>query len=463
VAVPADADRQPDRTLDTARDLGMNVDAVLIVLGAAILTNVWRVQDIVPQLGVFRPAILSIVAAAFFLLLDRSPERRERRFSTPVTIPLLIYLALTAVLIPASLDPQLSTSFLVKETLATGALALMITAGVRSGRDLEWLVLVHVLGASFYCLYALLRVPLGPEGHWINIIFYDNNDFALVAVSTIPFALFLLQSGRKLWWRATGLIATALLFLCVIRTGSRGGLLGLVAVLGYLALRHRTVAGRARLGAVVVAALVVAVLGRNQIAATVTTLRNPKADYNWAGNDYDGRIELWKRGIGYMRDRPLTGVGLAAFPVAEGQLSEVARERMAHGQEVKTLVAHNMYIQVGAELGLIVLGVFLFLLYRMYHTAVLVARAYEPRDGTQRAGLFSAGPETTLPRLLAASVVGFCFSAVFIAAAYMAYFPLLVGFAGAMARVAPAWITASKRRRTFASTELGNVGVGSVA
>jgi O-antigen ligase len=438
----------------------VNVDAVLVALGAAILTNVWRVQDILPQLGVFRPAILSIVAAAFFLLIDRSPERRERRFSTPVTIPLLVYLALTVALIPASLDPQLSASFLVKETLATGALALMIAAGVRNGRDLEWLVLVHVLGATFYCLYALLRVPLGPEGHWINIIYYDNNDFALVAVSTIPLALFLLQSGRKLWWRAAGLLATALLFLCVVRTGSRGGLLGLIALLGYLALRHRTVTARGRMGVVVAAGLVIALFGRNQIAATVTTLRNPKADYNWAGNDYNGRIELWKRGIGYMRDRPLTGVGLAAFPVAEGQLSEVARERMAHGQDVKTLVAHNMYIQVGAELGLIALAVFLFVLYRVYRTAVLVARAYEPRDELQRSGLLSAPPETTLPRLLAASVVGFCFSAVFIAAAYMAYLPLLVGFAGAIARVTPAWVTAPRGRRTYAAPELADVGVG---
>jgi O-antigen ligase len=441
----------------------VNADAVLAALAAAILTNVWRVQDIVPQLGVLRPAILSIVAAAFFLVLDRSPERRIRRFATPVTIPLLAFVAAIVVLIPASLDPQLSSTFLIKETIPTVALALMIMSGVRNGRDLEWLVLSHVLGASFYCVYALLRVPLGPEGHWINIIYYDNNDFALVAVATIPFALFLAQSGRYRWWRAVGFVATALLFLCVVRTGSRGGLLGLTAVLAYLAARHRSVAGRSRLAIVVMAALAIAVFGRNQIAATVTTLRNPKADYNWAGNDYNGRIELWKRGIGYMRDRPLTGVGLAAFPVAEGELSEVARERMAHGQEVKTLVAHNMYIQVGAELGLIVAGVFLFLIYRVYRTSVKIARAYEPQEGSRAGGLFEAGPETTLPRLLAASVVGYCFSAVFIAAAYMAYLPVLIGLAGAMARVVPAWITSSSTPRGLMRAELADVHAGSAA
>jgi hypothetical protein len=178
---------------------------------------------------------------------------------------------------------------------------------------------------------------------------------------------------------------------------------------------------------------------------------------------------LWKRGVGYMRDRPLTGVGLAAFPVAEGVLSEVARERMAHGQEVKTLVAHNMYIQVGAELGLIAAGVFLFLLFRVYHTAVKVARAYEPRDDAGRRGLFGAAPETTLPRLLAAAVVGYCFSAVFIAAAYMAYLPVLIGLAGAMARVVPAWVTqpsgasGARGARALAQPEFEHAQIGSTA
>jgi hypothetical protein len=131
--------------------------------------------------------------------------------------------------------------------------------------------------------------------------------------------------------------------------------------------------------------------------------------------------------------------------VAEGELSEVARQRMAHGQEVKTLVAHNMYIQIGAELGLVALAAFLFVLWRTYHTFAAIATAYEPAGNTPTAPLLHAPPETTLPRLLAASFVGFCFSALFIASAYMAYLPLLIGFAGAASRVVPAWLTAPKR------------------
>ena len=441
----------------------MTIDAALYALALAILTTVWRVQDLFPALGVFRPAILSIIIAAFLLALDRSPERRSRRFATPLTAPLLVLLGLMALLIPASLDPQLSFSMLAQELIPTAALALMIAMAVRNGRDLEWLVMVNVVGACFYGLYALLRIPLGPEGRWTNLVGYDNNDFALLVVTTIPMALFLAQSGRTRVWRAIGFAGTALLMLCIVRAGSRGGLIGLGSVFGYLAFRHRTVRSGMRVALVVAALVVLTVFGRAQLVNTINTLRNPKADYNWSGNDYDGRIELWKRGLGYMHDRPLTGVGLAAFPVAEGELSEVARQRVAHGEHVKALVAHNMYIQVGAELGLVAAGVFLFLLWRAYRTLTLIAGAYEP-TGADRPSLLKAGPETTLPRLLAASLVGFCVSAIFIAAAYFALLPVLIGFAGAASRIVPAWITAPRRRPVYAGSaavgsEVGSLGV----
>ena len=301
-------------------------------------------------------------------------------------------------------------------------------------------------------------MPLDPSGRWARIAFYDGNDYALVAVSTLPMALFLAQSGRRVWWRLGGVGAAALLLVCIARAGSRGGLLGLAAVTTYLAFRHRSVSRWARVAVVLVVASAIAIVGRAQIGTTVDTLRHPTADYNWAGNDYDGRIELWKRGLGYLRDRPLTGVGLAAFPVAEGELSEVARARMAHGQDVKPLVAHNMYIQVAAELGAVAAAVFLFLLWRTYRTFVAVAAAFEPADGATPRGVFGAAvpPESTLPRLLAASFIGYCCSGLFIAAAYMAYLPMLIGFAGALARVVPAWVTESPAVRTSRAARLAD-------
>jgi len=68
-------------------------------------------------------------------------------------------------------------------------------------------------------------------------------------------------------------------------------------------------------------------------------------------------MAIWKRGIGYMADRPLTGVGLAAFPTAEGTISPLA-DRQMFGRGVKWSAAHNSFVQVGAELGVLALVVF---------------------------------------------------------------------------------------------------------
>jgi O-antigen ligase len=66
------------------------------------------------------------------------------------------------------------------------------------------------------------------------------------------------------------------------------------------------------------------------------------------------RWELWKTGMGIMMRNPILGVGAGNFAVAEG-------ETHAHG---KWTAPHNSYIQIGAELGLGGLALFMFLLYR---------------------------------------------------------------------------------------------------
>src|SRR3989442_13656065 len=69
-------------------------------------------------------------------------------------------------------------------------------------------------------------------------------------------------------------------------------------------------------------------------------------------------MEVWKRGIGYMLGRPLLGVGAQAFGVAEGTLAPEAVEREEYGKGFKWSTAHNAFVEIGAEIG--VLGLLLF-------------------------------------------------------------------------------------------------------
>jgi O-antigen ligase len=181
----------------------------------------------------------------------------------------------------------------------------------------------------------------------------------------------------------------------------------------------------------VAGAVAIAVLGGTRYRKQLATLLNPTQDYNWSGRDYDGRLELWKRGRGYIADHPVVGIGLAAYTVAEGELSEVARQRLAHGQEVTPLQAHDMFIQIAAELGLPALVAFAFLLWRFYRTTRDVRRALATPPGV------SPPPEHALATALTASLLGFIVCGVFLSAAYFAQFFIMIGFVAGLAKLCP--------------------------
>ena len=81
-----------------------------------------------------------------------------------------------------------------------------------------------------------------------------------------------------------------------------------------------------------------------------STILNPEGDYNYF--DETGRLAIWERGIDLMASNPVTGVGVGCFDEAIGE------ERKAAGLLPKWQAAHNAFIQIGAETG--ILGLVLF-------------------------------------------------------------------------------------------------------
>jgi O-antigen ligase len=150
---------------------------------------------------------------------------------------------------------------------------------------------------------------------------------------------------------------------------------------------------------------------------SMNTILHPTSDYNWVGNAEGGRMDVWRRGIGYMVHHPVTGVGLGAFPVAEGTLSPLASQQ-AWGVGVKWSAAHNSFVQAGAELGVFGLVAFVGLLA----SAFLLARR------TAALGLAAGdGTVAALGDALSASFVGYAVAGFFLSQAYAAYLFAMVG------------------------------------
>ena len=135
------------------------------------------------------------------------------------------------------------------------------------------------------------------------------------------------------------------------------------------------------------------------------------SDYNHTSES--GRLQIWGRGIGYMLQNPVLGVGPDNFSTAEGTLSPLAK-RQQYGVGVRWNAPHNSYVQIAAELG--IPG---FLLY----VAVIVS------------AFRALGRAAPLTSALTASLLGFVVGSFFLSLAYSEMLYTLVALAVGVRKV----------------------------
>jgi O-antigen ligase len=368
----------------------------------------------------FRPLLLATVTSIGALLIQPGTGRTlSLRLRNPTAQFALGLLAIATLSVPGSLYPGLSFDYLLKNHLASVILFLILLAGIRGPEDLTRFAAVVVVGGAIYSATVLTRYDLGPDGRLGDLVYYDANDMGMLLDCTLPFALYFAVRARALPWRIASSAAAVLFLAGIVRSGSRGAFLGLVAVGLYTLVRGQHIPLRWRVTSIVTAALLLVVLASDQYWRMMQTLLNPKADYNWAGGASGGRMEVWKRGVGYMLHHPILGVGLGAFPVAEGTLSSVAK-RQSYGGGAKWSAAHSSYVQVGGELG--VGGAFLFL--------AILWTAF--RGVTRR----RRGPPPLGPPI-AASLVGYAVAGAFLSQAYATMLYAILALAVGAAQLAP--------------------------
>jgi O-antigen ligase len=179
----------------------------------------------------------------------------------------------------------------------------------------------------------------------------DPNDLAYVLTAAVPIVLVRLgrARGRRL---ALLLVTLALLLAGAAVTVSRGGALATIAVLGWIAVR-RIVPARLLAGG---AAAVVVVGGIGALLAA-PQIRTALEQKNYiAATNVETRQLRWEAALRMLADDPLLGVGPGGFPVHYVKYSGFAE------LYERTPVTHEMYLEVGAELGGIGLALFLGLI-----------------------------------------------------------------------------------------------------
>lgn len=257
-------------------------------------------------------------------------------------------------------------------------LVLIGSQYIRTRKQLWTLVVLICLAAisqAFYG-YAQYFLNLGPIAFVRDAslrvygTFGQPNPFAGYINMTLSAALALTLLGRG-WLLRTCAGVTALLLLAVeLLTQSRGGEIALAAAVVFIIFvgmpRLHSIFGLAVIGLLGVVGLFLAdflpasillpltrVLGTNQISFT-----SPSAqDYSTAE-----RLAHWIAGIHMFLDHPVLGVGIGNYPDAYPHYYiTIFVNSLGH--------AHNYYINIAAETGIIGLTIFLCFLIAMFFAA----------------------------------------------------------------------------------------------
>jgi O-antigen ligase len=318
------------------------------------------------------------------------------------------------------------TDVLVKAVL----MAVILAGAVRSITDVERLSGAYFAAIALYSVVVLGRFNVGGDDWRLNkLYYYDANDFATVAITALPLGIYFALRARRLSVRVASGLGSAAILTAFIWTGSRGGFVAALAVIGFILFGYSTIALRWRIGTLALVVTLVGGLASDTYWEKMRSLLHPAEDYNLESQE--GRKAIWLRGIGYMLGHPILGVGAGNFPTAEGTISPRAA-RQSVGRGVKWQAAHNSYVQVGAELGIPGLCFFVGMIVSAW-LGLLRRRRWTgdpdmPPDPRGR----------PLAQALAAALLGFAVGAFFLSLAYIEALYVLVALAAGLRRIS-AW------------------------
>jgi O-antigen ligase len=300
---------------------------------------------------------------------------------------------------------------------------------------LRWTLLTAVASVAWASLY-MLRDYQGGSATWgvgyrPGYVMGDPNYFASSALLCLPLACLFSRSMPQRWVRWSCAASVVLILAAFIVSGSRGGFLGLIAVVLILIWHSKR-----RL----VALILVASLGGAFLAVAPFTPADRVLHSSGSGEGgKEARLILWSAGWRMFLDNPILGVGYGNF--------RLVAPRYVTNDVGHDFLPHNEYLERLAEMGLPGLLALLGMFVASIVTLHRVRRAAK-RCGSRFLVNAALGVQ--------AGLIGFAISIFFLSAGFLRLFWFMVAISACMPSLA-ADATARKRarrRRSRSSTAL---------
>jgi O-antigen ligase len=395
----------------------VRLDPFRLFLVVLTVITISRIHQHYPIVARLRPALLMTAAAAIYAYLNPKKMAAGNLLQTWPARVIAAFGVLACLSVPFGISIGGAGSFILQDYSKTLVFALLIVVAVRNARDLYAFIWAMTISTGILVWMALFVFGLSNKGSQAmrlsNLYTYDANDVGLMVLVGLGFVLLALQTARG--WRKLACAAILVgIGATIARTGSRGAFVGALAVGLALLFLLRGVSPAKRVGFVLVATLALVLWAPQGYWDQMRTITSPTADYNWTARD--GRKEVFKRGIGYMLDYPIFGIGIGNFHKAECFISDKAKNRLP-GTGIRCSAAHNSWLEAGAELGipglLLWAGTIFGGMGAMMRLRRRIPRAWLKRGDAEQRFLALA------PTYLLVSLVGFAVSSFFVSFAWM--------------------------------------------
>lgn len=278
----------------------------------------------------------------------------------------------------------------------------------------------------FLTFIFLSFIGIKNKGVGIGGFIGDENDFCMALNMVLPFTIFSMFMEKNKKQKLFYILITGLILFVIVLTKSRGGFVGLVAVIGYSILRSNKKALLTLLiGIFGIFIVVIAPSGYWQEMGTISDEATKKSEYleEQSGTGAQ-RLYSWKLGWNMFLENPIVGIGQGNYPWhvkdQEERLKLQWKERSLGGR-----AAHSLYFTLLPELGLVGLTIFVsMLLYTWKDLNWLKQRAKNNRKiltGEDKYIYYTA-------LSMEASIIGYLISSVFISTLYYPNLWLMLGF-----------------------------------
>ena len=236
-----------------------------------------------------------------------------------------------------------------------------------------------------------------------NYVWDNSNDLAAGALVTAAVGGALLYVFRRGPARLCLLAGLVLISVVIVLSGSRGAFIGMAgATLMLVWHARRKIRTLVVAGCCVLVAVAAAPQTIRDRLWTLGRLSDPDAIRAYDAGSVKEREQIWKTAFAIIRDHPILGIGIGAFPKANEEYSRDVNGTV-FGRAGLRRDAHSTYLTVWAELGTVGLLLYCGFLGASWHTVRSVRRRWRNVAPLQCGSL----------RVLEAGVIGYLLACLF--------------------------------------------------